>query len=633
MKHIILILCVLTSLATHAQESILDFKTTIVVKPNRSVDVTEEITVKAEGYNIKRGIFRDVITTMVNDRGRKQLLNLEVYEVLKNGSPEKFTIERMSTSNRIRIGDADVLLDNGVYTYTIRYNLNRQVRFFDDYDEIYWNATGNDWMFQIKKATATIILPEGAVISQHAGYSGPKDATGCDCRSTSTSPNSVTYTLTSSLSPYEGLTVAAGWQKGIIIAPTAAEMESESFNDYRGIYYGVFGILVIATYLLYAWFRVGRDPAKGAIIPRYEPPDGFSPAACRYVLNMSFDRKAFTAAIVNMALKGYLVIDKSGKHYVLKRVATNTTTLSPGEKGIADSLFAGMDTITLSGSYVSSMNTAVTSLQNQLRKDFLKITFHYNFKWMIPAILMAIGVSIAVMSTVIYDGEIIIGLAVSFFMLIFALGFLVAGIAMYRQASGFTKIFFLIPAVGIPVGILIAPVYLLSDFYPHAIDLVMAIGPYVLIFLSMIILIVWFFYLIKAPTVFGRRRMDEIEGLKLFMEVADKDRLNMLNPPDKTPQLFEKLLPYAIALDVENKWSKQFESVIAQAIQNNEYHPTWYVGDSSSAFRVNAITSSLGSSFSSAVSSSSTPPSSSSSGSGGGGSSGGGGGGGGGGGW
>jgi len=156
------------------------------------------------------------------------------------------------------------------------------------------------------------------------------------------------------------------------------------------------------------------------------------------------------------------------------------------------------------------------------------------------------------------------------------------------------------------------------------------------VFVVMISLLMLFFYLMKAPTINGRKVLDEIEGLKMFMEVAEKDRLNMLNPPDKTPQLFEKLLPYAIALGVENKWGKQFESIIAEAIKNNEYTPTWYVGNMHTFAHVGNLSSDLGSSFSSSISSASmAPQSSSSSGSsfGGGGFSGGGGGGGGGGGW
>ena len=130
----------------------------------------------------------------------------------------------------------------------------------------------------------------------------------------------------------------------------------------------------------------------------------------------------------------------------------------------------------------------------------------------------------------------------------------------------------------------------------------------------------------------GRKLMDEIEGLKMYMEVAEKNRLNIMNPPEKTPQLFEKLLPYAVALSIETKWSRQFESILEKAIQNNEYNPTWYSGRGLT--NISYLSSDLGSGFSSSISSSSTSPQSSgSSGSGGGGSSGGGGGGGGGGGW
>ena len=122
--------------------------------------------------------------------------------------------------------------------------------------------------------------------------------------------------------------------------------------------------------------------------------------------------------------------------------------------------------------------------------------------------------------------------------------------------------------------------------------------------------------------------MDEIEGLKMYLSVAEKERLNLLNPPERTPELFEKFLPYAIALGVENKWGDQFTSVFSGLDQDSgQYHPTWYHGHHMSHFAVSNFTSSLGSSLSSSISSAASPPGSSSS-SGGGGFSGGGGGGG-----
>jgi hypothetical protein len=91
--------------------------------------------------------------------------------------------------------------------------------------------------------------------------------------------------------------------------------------------------------------------------------------------------------------------------------------------------------------------------------------------------------------------------------------------------------------------------------------------------------------------------------------VAEKDRLNLLNPPEKTPALFEKYLPYALALDVENAWSEQFSEVLAQAgTEAQPYTPVWYSGSSWDGFHTSRFTDSLGSSFASAISSSSSAP-------------------------
>jgi uncharacterized membrane protein len=121
----------------------------------------------------------------------------------------------------------------------------------------------------------------------------------------------------------------------------------------------------------------------------------------------------------------------------------------------------------------------------------------------------------------------------------------------------------------------------------------------------------------------------------MYLSVAEKDQLDLMYEPELTVERFEKLLPYAIALGVENQWGKKFENALRQSMQDTKtYNPSWYTGAGAGAAAFSPVnfTSAMGKSFSSAISSASTPPGSSS-GSGGGGSSGGGGGGGGGGGW
>ena len=121
----------------------------------------------------------------------------------------------------------------------------------------------------------------------------------------------------------------------------------------------------------------------------------------------------------------------------------------------------------------------------------------------------------------------------------------------------------------------------------------------------------------------------------MFLAATEADRLQRLYPAGKTPELYEKFLPYAFALGVEQQWSDQFADVLAAAALpdgSRGYHPGWYSGSGWSPARIGGFAGSVGSALSGAISSSSTAPGSRSGG-GGGGSSGGGGGGGGGGGW
>jgi uncharacterized membrane protein len=139
-----------------------------------------------------------------------------------------------------------------------------------------------------------------------------------------------------------------------------------------------------------------------------------------------------------------------------------------------------------------------------------------------------------------------------------------------------------------------------------------------------------FFWLLRAPTLQGRKLLDQIEGFRMYMTTAEEDRLNSLTPPEKTPALFEKYLPYALALDCENEWNAKFAAVLAAA--GVAAAPAWYAGTHWNSGNLGGFTDSIGSSLAASTASSSSPPGSSS-GSGGGGSSGGGGGGGGGSGW
>jgi uncharacterized membrane protein len=150
-----------------------------------------------------------------------------------------------------------------------------------------------------------------------------------------------------------------------------------------------------------------------------------------------------------------------------------------------------------------------------------------------------------------------------------------------------------------------------------------------------------FFRLLRAYTPKGRVLLDQIDGFRLYLSVAEKDRMNMLTPVDHTPETFERYLPYALALDVEQQWSENFADVLERTDASGQltYQPVWFSGQALQSAGFSTLGSSLSGAFASAIAASSVAPGTSSGfssgggGGGGGGGSGGGGGGGGGGGW
>jgi len=177
---------------------------------------------------------------------------------------------------------------------------------------------------------------------------------------------------------------------------------------------------------------------------------------------------------------------------------------------------------------------------------------------------------------------------------------------------------------------------LLIGIVASVIALTVASGPTLLVLATiglMVVALIVFAIIMRRPTVLGRRLLDDVGGFREYMEFAEKDEMNLRNPPDKTPQLFEKYLPFALAMGVEQQWAERFAAVFAslRGPDNTGYRPAWYNG-SWDSLDLRSNTANISSGLGAAISSSVTPPGSSS-GSAGGGFSGGGGGGGGGGGW
>ncbi len=284
------------------------FDSRIIVHADASMTVTETITVTSTGEEIKRGIIRDFPTRYRDRYGNAVRVGFEIVEIRRDGQPEPYHTEKVDNGVKIYLGQKDVLLQPGRHTYTITYKTDRQLGFFQDYDELYWNVTGTGWTFPIDKAKAVVELPPGAKILQYAAYTGPQGAQGQDFRVDYDRAGNIVFTSTTGLGRREGLTFAVAWPKGIVQAPSAREGAAYFLRDNAPLFSAILGFLALLAYYLKVWARVGRDPAKGTIIPLFNPPKGFSPAAVRYLMQMGFDAKTMAAAVLDMAVKGFLRI-------------------------------------------------------------------------------------------------------------------------------------------------------------------------------------------------------------------------------------------------------------------------------------------------------------------------------------
>ena len=562
---LILILFCLPAVAA-ADERILSFHSDIQVFPDGMLEVTETITVRAEGRQIRRGIYRDFPIDYEDRLGNNYRITLTTLAVLRNGNPEPYHNVRSRRDVRTYFGHKDRFLQHGEHTYVFRYRVNRMLGFFEEHDEIYWNVTGNRWAFPIDKASATVMLEFDAPRDQLMvdGYTGRYGSNAQDYGRYLDDEGNVHFEANKSLPAGHGLTIVVGWPKGFVKEPTTADRIGWLLRDNINLLAAVAGFLLLLAYYIPVWMRHGRDPDEGVIVTRYEPPKGFSPASLRYIDHMYYDDKVMTAAIVNLAVKGYLEIySRSGKHTLRKLGAVNAkASMAPGEKELYEALFADGDEVELDNKNHEVLGAARNAHKKSLKQDYKRHYFQTNGKLNIPPIFIVIGSLV---------------LAV-------------------KLGSG--------PSVAV-------------------------IGMVILSFLTM----AFFAIIMKRPTLRGRQVLDEVKGFADYMEIAEKDELNLRNPPEKTPQLFEAMLPYALALGVEQAWSEKFANVLA-SIRNPDgsaYHPAWYHGAWNTG-NLSRTTSTLSSGLHSAVRSSVTPPGSSSGG-GGGGFSGGGGGGGGGGGW
>jgi hypothetical protein len=552
-----------------AQERILSYDSTVAVNADGSLDVTETIKVHAEGANIRRGIYRDFPTRYRDRYGNRVVVDFKPVSVLRDGNSEPWFTERRPNGVRLDTGNDSYLPVPADYTYTLRYRTTRQLGFFADHDELYWNAIGTGWDFPIESASVDVRLPQAVPVDamRAEGYTGPQGAQGRDYAASLPEAGRAHWQLSRPLAPGEGMTIVLSFPKGIVAAPSKAQRLGWLLKDNRGVLVALAALLGMCLYAFRRWQAVGRDPEPGIVIARYEPPKDYSPAALRFIRKMGGDNRCVTSDLLSLAVAGCLRIDRdksflSDKWSLQRLHPAAPPALPASQRALLSGLFKDGDTLELENDNATLLQAAIGAQKKTLEDAYAGRMFQRNLGSVGFAALIGFG-----------------------------------GVALAFMLSG---------GGGIP--------------------LIIAIGV-----LAVAVLIA-FAILVRAPTPAGRKLLDEIAGLKLYLGVAERDELARMPGPDAPPLLdaerYQALLPYAVALEVEEAWTRKFTLAVgAAAAAAATAGMAWYQG--AGGDNLLSLTNAIGSSLSSQIASASTPPGSSS-GSGGGGFSGGGGGGGGG---
>lgn len=560
---------VLLALPAAAQERILSFHSDLQVRADGSLDVTETIRVRAEGVSIRRGLYRDFPTRYQDPVGNRVEVDFELLGVERDGAPEPASVERRANGVRIVIGDDRLLPVPGEFTYRIRYRTTRQLGFFDDHDELYWNVTGLGWELVIEDVGAEVRLPvpvPADALSAEA-YTGGYGAQGRDYVA-EVADGGARWRATRPLGQGEGLSLVLRFPKGVVAEPTGRQRAAWFFRDNAGVGVALAGLSLLVAFYVRRWRKHGRDPMAGPVFPRYEPPAGYSPGELRCLGKMVYDERCYTADLVHLAVQGALSLhNPGGRDWHLERGPADAPAPAlASEQALLGPLFAEAPVLALKQENRAALQASrlahMKAVDRRLR----------------PRLFVRNG------------GTALGGLAFS--VVYGALALLVA------QGQG-------LPAILVLLGL---------SLLAH-------------------VLAGW---AMMAPTAEGRKLLDEVDGLKLYLGVAEKDELARLRGPSgPEPALdagrYETLLPYALALGVEEAWTDRFTAAVgAAAAAETARNLAWYHGSGAANFSLPAMGQALGRSLGQTISSAATPPGSSSGGGGGGFSGGGGGGGGGG---
>lgn len=487
------------------------FHSDIMIHEDSSFIVKE--TIDVDFHRPRHGIYREIPFKYRDELDKTIVTPINVISVTdESGRKLTYRVNKVSPLVNIRVGNTKRYVD-GHQIYVITYQVQNAILFFVDYDELYWNVTGNAWKASIKEASASVMLMAKNTSKNlwASGFTGGFGSKESQC-SYETYDNSGKFVTKRKLNMGEGFTIAFGWDKGLVAPPSSQKRFLWAINLRENWIFllPIFSLI----YMIHLWYNRGRDPkVRESIAVAYEPPKfdqrPLTPAEVGTLLDEKLDPRDITSTMVGLAVKGYIQIEETKEKgllldsadYYLKKVKGSDADLSPFEVELMKCLFPGK----LPGILVSDLKnkfyTNLDILKKILYGELIRKRYFLRNPEKVRNLYGVIGMAIMVFC----------GLAF-----------------VFLAPHSIGKTIFVCILTGLPVLVF-------ARYMP-------------------------------AKTKAGALAYMDILGFQEFLNRAEKDRIERMG--DKN--LFSKFLPYAIALDVADNWAKVFAGIYQEP-------PQWYV--------------------------------------------------------
>lgn len=477
-------------------ESIEKYDINIKINQDASISVTESMLYDF-GEESRHGIYRTLPYAYVNDWGHFKLKYENIKVVNEKGEDYNYDLQMKDfDSYEVKIGDPDIFV-TGKMHYIMSYDVKRGMNYFEDHDELYWNAIGTENNIEINNIT--LAVESNNIIESNCYYGEYGSNNECEF---SNKDNSVIAKI-DKLEPGQGLTFAVGIKKGTIYEPTETERLMMFIED--NWYFPI--PFLILLFFFYRWHKYGRDPEKtNVIVANYTQIKGISPIESKTIMTEGVDMSKIGAELIDLAIKGYIKIEKEEKEgffskedYTIQKIRDFDDKLTPFQLKLIKALLNKKESISIKAINKDQTSNYFTNLRMFLTTNGPKMIYERlteeNYFPKNPEHVRTINI--------------------------------IFGILMFLPM-------FIVPLI-------------LEFFLSAMIGLVLMIG--VIIFSS----------LMPKKTIKGVESKNYLEGLKKYISIAEIERIKFHNSPKKSIEHFEELLPYAIVFGLEKEWASKFK--------------------------------------------------------------------------